>query len=186
MLHDFITTYREAIIANTSERLSSRGWPSAKAQQLQYGVPVFLTQIAETLKFQTSATPSGPEAISATAVLHGCELMAMGFNLSEVVHSYGDICQAITHTALDHGAPIAVEEFVSLNRCLDTAIAEAVTEHARLTMQQLSARETQRLKQMVEEVSGILHDAIRMTQSADDAPAPGDPTAHCGPSAAVA
>src|SRR5207248_11266771 len=62
-------------------------------------------------------------------------LLALGFNVSQVVHDYGDICQAITELALDQNAPIAIEEFHTLNRCLDTAIAEALTEHARLTAQ---------------------------------------------------
>jgi hypothetical protein len=53
--------------------------------------------------------------------------------VSQVVHDYGDICQAITELALDQKAPITVKEFHTLNRCLDAAIAEAVTEHARLT-----------------------------------------------------
>ena len=32
-----------------------------------------------------------------------------------------------------HAVPITVDEFRTLNRCLDTGIAEAVTEHTRLT-----------------------------------------------------
>ena len=53
--------------------------------------------------------------------------------MSQVVHDYGDICQAITELALELKAPITVKEFHTLNRCLDTAIAEACTEHARVT-----------------------------------------------------
>ena len=56
-----------------------------------------------------------------------------GFNISQVVHDYGDICQAITEVAVEQNVPITTEEFHTLNRCLDTAIAEAVTEHARIT-----------------------------------------------------
>ena len=52
--------------------------------------------------------------------------------MSQVVHDYGDVCQAITELALERKAPITVKEFHTLNRCLDTAIAEAVTEHARV------------------------------------------------------
>jgi hypothetical protein len=54
-----------------------------------------------------------------------------GFTVSEVVHDYGDICQAVTDLAMETHAPIAIEEFRTLNRCLDDAIAGAVTEHAR-------------------------------------------------------
>jgi hypothetical protein len=54
-----------------------------------------------------------------------------GYTVSQAVHDYGDICQAITELALEQKAPITVKEFHTLNRCLDTAIAEAVTEQAR-------------------------------------------------------
>jgi hypothetical protein len=54
-------------------------------------------------------------------------LSAARFNVTQVVHDYGDICHAITEIAIEQHAPITVEEFHTLNRCLDTAIAEAVT-----------------------------------------------------------
>jgi len=43
------------------------------------------------------------------------------------VHDYGDLCQAITELAFDRDAPFAIPEFRTLNRCLDNAIADAVT-----------------------------------------------------------
>jgi hypothetical protein len=52
--------------------------------------------------------------------------------MSQVVHDYGDICQAVTEVAVAEHLPTATEEFRTLNRCLDTAIAAAVTEHARI------------------------------------------------------
>ena len=51
--------------------------------------------------------------------------------MSQVVHGYGDVCQSITDLALHLEAPISVEEFRILNRCLDDAIASAVTEYGR-------------------------------------------------------
>jgi hypothetical protein len=48
-----------------------------------------------------------------------------------VVHDYGDVCQSVTDLAMETKAPIATEDFRTLNRCLDDAIAGAVTEHAR-------------------------------------------------------
>jgi len=45
-----------------------------------------------------------------------------------VVHDYGDLCQAITDLAFEQHAPFAVDEFRTLNRCLDNAIADSVTE----------------------------------------------------------
>lgn len=51
----------------------------------------------------------------------------VGFSIDEVVHDYGDVCQAVTELAVELGAALTVAEFHTLNRCLDNAIAAAVT-----------------------------------------------------------
>jgi signal transduction histidine kinase len=48
--------------------------------------------------------------------------------VDQVVHAYGDLCQAITDLAFERDAPFGIDEFRTLNRCLDNAIAKAVTE----------------------------------------------------------
>jgi signal transduction histidine kinase len=63
-----------------------------------------------------------------TAAQHGKALLALGFSVDQVVHDYGDLCQAITDLAIERDAPFLVDEFRTLNRCLDNAIADAVTE----------------------------------------------------------
>ena len=52
--------------------------------------------------------------------------VALGYTADQVVHDYGDLCQAITDLAFERDAPFAVDEFRTLNRCLDNAIADAV------------------------------------------------------------
>lgn len=160
MLHDFITTHRDAIIDRIEERVSARARPPASTSQLDHGVGAFLAQLSETLRLEATATPFSPSAIGSTAALHGRDLLAMGFNVSQVVHDYGDICQAITELALEQDAPIAVEEFHILNRCLDTAIAEAVTEHARITAQRTGADEVERLGQVAHELRNEIGTAV--------------------------
>jgi signal transduction histidine kinase len=54
--------------------------------------------------------------------------MQRGFTVDQVVHDYGDLCQAITDLAFELGIAIEIDEFRTLNRCLDNAIADAVTE----------------------------------------------------------
>jgi hypothetical protein len=116
-------------------------------------VPLFLTQLAETLRLERTATPFAADSIGSTAARHGAELLATGFDVTQVVHDYGDICQAITELALERRAPISVEEFHTLNRCLDTAIAEAVTEHTRLSAQKRSVDEVSRSMEVPERYS---------------------------------
>ena len=61
----------------------------------------------------------------------GHDLLLQGFTVSQVVHNYGDVCQSVTALAMETNARIATEDFRTLNKCLDDAIASAVTEHAR-------------------------------------------------------
>lgn len=56
--------------------------------------------------------------------------MRHGYTVEEVVHDYGDLCQAITDLAFERKAEVSTDEFRTLNRCLDNAIAVAVTEFA--------------------------------------------------------
>jgi signal transduction histidine kinase len=160
MLYEFIVANREDIIERTRERVRGRAWPSVSRREIEYGVPLFLTQLAETLRLEGTATPFASDAIGSTAARHGAELLATGFNVTQVVHDYGDICQAITEIAIERKAPISVEEFHTLNRCLDTAIAEAVTEHTRLTAQKRSVDEVERLGHTAHELRDLLNTAL--------------------------
>jgi signal transduction histidine kinase len=160
MLHEFVTTHRDEIIARTREKVSSRPWPPASTGELENGVPLFLTQLSETLRAEETSTPFPPHAIGDSATLHGGDLLALGFNVSQVVHDYGDIGQAVTDLAVEHRSPITTEEFHTLNRCLDTAIAGAVTEHARITAHSTAREEIERLGQLTHEIRDILNTAL--------------------------
>jgi signal transduction histidine kinase len=160
MLHTFIAHNRDAIIARTRERVRSRPWPSVAPGEVEHGVPLFLTQLTETLRLELTESPFPADAIGAAAARHGGDLLRSGFTVSQVVHDYGDICQTITAIAVEQSAPISVEEFHTLNRCLDTAIAEAVTEHARLTAETRSGGEVERLGHAAHELRDALNTAF--------------------------
>ena len=160
MLYEFITLHRDAIIANTRLRVMARPWPPPSTAELQHGVPLFLTQLGETLRLEHSDTPFSSNAIGASATRHGHDLLALGFTISQVVHDYGDICQAITELAHELDAPITATEFQILNRSLDTAIAEAVTEHARLTAASVQAEELERTGRLIHEIRNYLNTSV--------------------------
>jgi signal transduction histidine kinase len=63
--------------------------------------------------------------------MHGADLLRGGFTIEQVVRDYGDVCQAVTNLAFETGTAISIDEFRTFNRCLDNAIAGAVTEFAR-------------------------------------------------------
>lgn len=86
--------------------------------------------------------------------------MALGFNVSQVVHDYGDVCQAVTELVVEHDATVSAREFLVLNRCLDLAIAEAVTEHARLTAESRATEDVERSGRVAHETRDLLGTAI--------------------------
>lgn len=141
MLRDLISSNRETLISRT------RG-------------DIFLSQISETLRLETTATPFSPAAIGAAAATRGGELLAQGCSLSQVVHEYADVCQAITLLALEQGAPISAGEFHTLSRCLDAALAAAIAEFGRLQEEASSRRDLQRRGQIAHELRNVVQTAL--------------------------
>jgi signal transduction histidine kinase len=159
MLHDLIATHHDAIVNKTRENASTRPLAPSTAE-LADGVELFLTQLTTRLRADTSAGPSSDRAIGASAALRGGDLLRLGFSVSQVVYHYGDICQAVTEIAAGGRAPISVDEFRILNRCLDTAIAEAVTEHARITAESSVTQEVERMGQLAHDIRDGLNTAL--------------------------
>ena len=124
MLHEFIATRRDQIIARCKERVATRPRAKTTEAQIDYGVPLFLDQLITTLR---SPGPGEGLEIGTSAALDGHNLLLQGFTVAQVVHDYGDVCQTITALALEANAPIDTADFRTLNRCLDDAIAGAVT-----------------------------------------------------------
>ena len=129
--------------------------------ELEHGVPLFIEQLAETLR-QERDSPGRPTSaeMARSAARHGGELRQAGFTVGQVVHDYGDVCQAVTQLAINLEIPISAEEFKTLNRCLDEAIAQAVTEYARQREGSLASRETERLGFFAHELRNLLSNAM--------------------------
>jgi signal transduction histidine kinase len=160
MLSEFIAANRDDILTRSRNRVLGRAWPSVSSREIEDGVPLFLTQLTDTLRRERTVPLSSTDAIGSAAARYGADLSAAGFAVTQVVHDYGDICQVIMEIAIEQQAPITVEEYQTLNGCLDTAIAEAVTEHARLTAGQRSDDEVQRLGQASHELRDLLNNAL--------------------------
>jgi len=130
-LRDFIKRYREEIITLTRTKVARRAVPRATTHELLNGIPLFLTQLGDILEQEAGQLDADGLDMNLSAARHGGDLLKEGFTIGQVVHDYGDLCQAITELALDLRLPIGTEDFHTLNRCLDNAIASAVTEYAR-------------------------------------------------------
>jgi len=144
MLHTFLASHRAQLIERCLSKQADRPARAATIGEAQNGVARFLDQLICTLEAEHSATPrrgrdisgvsggegSGTSEIGVSAARHGGDLFDGGVTVDHVVHEYGDLCQAITDLAFERHAAVEVHEFRTLNRCLDNAIAAAVTEFA--------------------------------------------------------
>jgi signal transduction histidine kinase len=176
-MHTFLSNNRDELIARCKAKVAQRPKRAATAKQLANGVPLFLKQLTRTLEAEEQGNVaegvriSGPAGgdiaalseIGVSASAHGKELLGLGYTFDQVVHDYGDLCQAITDLAVEHDAPFSVDEFRTLNRCLDNAIADAVSEFsaqrdATISRQQ-SNDENARLGTLVHELRNFLQTA---------------------------
>lgn len=141
MLHNFLSNNTDELTKRCRAKVAERDGRNATEPQLKNGVPMFLEQLIRTLRVEQTDEPmesrkiSGPSGggssvseVSVTAAEHGRALLTLGFTVDQVVHDYGDLCQSITDLAFERDVPFSVDEFRTLNRCLDNAIADAVTE----------------------------------------------------------
>jgi signal transduction histidine kinase len=160
MLREFIEVHRDEIIRRCREKVANRSVPPPTEAEIDHGVPLFLNQLMDALVVGWNPTA----AISNSACLHGHDLLVQGFTVSQVVHDYGDVCQSITQLAMELNAPISAEDFGTLNRCLDDAIAGAVTEFGRgrnqSTQESETARGTERLGFLAHELGNLTNTAL--------------------------
>ena len=125
MLHAFITLYREEIIRCCREKVAARSvLPASNPDTINDGVPVFLDQLVDVLR---SNGRTSTRKIDLSAGQHGLDFFVQGLTVSQVIHGYGDICQSITELAMKTNTPFSTEDFQTLYKCLDDAIAGAVT-----------------------------------------------------------
>lgn len=187
MLHEFLTMNRDNLVARCRAKVARRPIPPPTTAELTFGIPIFLNQIIKTLRMEETSDALGSTRVSGasdptgvpgqseigtSAAQHGDELHRQGFTVDQVVHDYGDLCQAVTDLAVEEGTPITPNEFRTLNRCLDNAIADAVTEYGSQREQTITARAAQdtneRLGFLAHELRGKLNgarlalDAIKM------------------------
>ena len=183
MLHNFLKTNEREILAACEAKSEELGGMRISSDELKTGLPIFFTQLMTVLE-QTPEEPEESsvdrpamaraasasdepaiaraagrpfEAVVALAAgNHGGELQKRGYTLSHVVHAYGSMCQAITELAIEKKEPIALVEFKKLNRCLDVAIAGAVTTFQARHISVDSSREVQHLGFLAHELRNAL------------------------------
>jgi diguanylate cyclase len=138
MLHEFLNANRGLLIDRCRDMVASRSHPKLPRPERSHGIPVFLDQLIKTLmNARGSREPDdGVDwEVAQVAALHGRDLLQEGFTIEQVIRDYGDVCQAVTQLAAEARVSISAGEFHTFNRCLDDAIAAAVTEYSQQNSQ---------------------------------------------------
>jgi signal transduction histidine kinase len=145
MLYEFLLKNQTEILSMTTKKYRKLTGFRPSSELLKKGLPLFYKQLTHVLErgggggggsgvsgLQPEEVSIGqesrfPSELTSAARLHGEELLRLGYTLSLVVHAYGSMCQSITELATKKNIAITSLEFHRLNKCLDIAIAGAVT-----------------------------------------------------------
>jgi len=182
MLYKFLQENQKEILALTEQKSRELAGILVSSDQLKKGLPVFYAQLITVLQLEqsklgtfanqnamveaarasdepalamASGHPSDVE-LAKSAGVHGCELMELGYTLSHVVHAYGHMCQSITEIAEVKKYSFTPNEFHDLNRCLDVAIAGAVTQYQSLRDHKDMHREVEHIGMLAHELRNCL------------------------------
>jgi hypothetical protein len=173
MLHEFVTANSNELILRCKRKMDKRRESAAIPAVVEHGVSAFLQQLVESLRKEEqipSALAIVPAQSCATmeidreAALHGAELLRTGYNIDQVVHYYGDVCQSVTELAIEMDTPISTNDFRILNLSLDTAIASAATsfgEEHRAVANDQAASLSQRMNSFSDEQRHLIDIAIQ-------------------------
>ena len=120
-LHELINLHRDEII----RRCGAASAPQATGSWIKQGMAAFLDQLMVELR----ECPSRTEAIDEVVMPGGDERISQKSIVSQATQPYRRVGRSVVDLALELNVPISADDFAMLDRCLDAAIARAVTEH---------------------------------------------------------
>jgi len=192
MLHEFLLNNSKKILALTEAKTLELAGDHPSSDQLKQGLPIFYKQVIEIIRHSEKPSSPPPKDIVAIAKAadrndepamaeaanqpeeanlaksageHGTELQRLGYTLSHVVHAYGAMCQSITEVASKTSFSVKASEFHALNRCLDVAIAGAVTTYQALQDAKVQNHDGKSSEFLADEMRNVLTSANVAFQS---------------------
>lgn len=185
MLHEFITKQRQYILAKCNAEMVKLAGDKEISLAMRSDWSTFIDQLGELLdssavSFQnwsdgvnaitwrtrnnslatTGDGQSNRSELEPTAARRGQEYRRLGYTLSDVVHAYGIVCQAVTTSASELQYTITATEFSRLNLSLDIAIAAAVTEYEKQKSAADKSSELERLGFLAHELRNSMTSAF--------------------------
>jgi signal transduction histidine kinase len=162
VLHEFLAEHFDELLSRMKAKAAAGPSRSAATPggHEPGGVPQLLAQLGAALRSEPSTASGAAPADAGAAARHARALLESGWAISQVVHDYGDLREAIAELAAEQGRASVAEEPRALSRGVDQAIADGVAEYARLKDEATSHREVERLGRVTHELRNQLQTAL--------------------------
>src|SRR2546421_4643623 len=164
MLHEFMTARRDEILGRCLADLRNQ-YPNYTDEDLIGELPSFFDQVIVALRNDVVVAPADPPTpISESVVVqHTARRKNQGFDQSRLVRDLGLICDKVSEVGSLHGKTFAARDVQILNRCLDDAIAKAVSsfsEQAEIARSNEYSERREHLASVAHEIRNALGNAI--------------------------
>ncbi len=101
MLHEFLLKERSGILALCAKKVLHVAESRTSSDEMERGLPVFFDELVGVLRNDANESrrednQADEDIHKASAQRRGKESLRLGYSVSQVVHGYGALCQAIT------------------------------------------------------------------------------------------
>lgn len=160
MLLRLLNEQRQTILARSLSRVAADPTLRSTGADMARGLPVFFDQLLEMLEREAGPQRGDHPEIAEVAARHGKDLLRAGFTVSQVVSSYGALCDIVTTVAEELATPIEAREFHVFNHCLDVATAAAVRGFELERDDDAARKAVEDLGQLAHELRNVLASAV--------------------------
>jgi signal transduction histidine kinase len=129
MLHELLSENRDEIVGRCARKLHARH-PDRPVEELLDTIPQFLDEIIKAERREAGLpehTPLPDDPVYARA--HGEQRFRRGYEPAVLPMDFGTISDVIGELAIEHDLHLDPRAYKLLNECLDTAIAQSITEY---------------------------------------------------------
>ncbi len=160
MFHTFLSENRSIILTQIRQKSLSIGGKKDTSEIYEKGLPLFFDSVIEALKRDLEPFRVIKSVVPLDAAArYGRELLRLGYTISQVVHLYGIVCQAVMETVTIKDFNIAGPEYKKFNLCFDDSIAAAVTEYEKVKKENSQYQESEKLGFLVHELRNMVTSA---------------------------
>ena len=156
-LHELLVVRQDEVLRLAREKATARSSLPRRTRNVGSSMELFARQLMTALALPASC----PKLLPGISAELGSSWLSNGVDPSELVRSYGDVCQATLDLASECATPVDAAEFLALSCCLNEARARALAAYQEQREQAVSRREARQLEQLGRELERLLDTALR-------------------------